>query len=41
LGAHQNGGRGCVGCHTPHSGARGKAARCSGSTFGCQPARCW
>ncbi len=23
LGAHQNGGRGCVGCHTPHSGARG------------------
>ncbi len=27
LGAHQNGGRGCVGCHTPHSGARGNAAR--------------
>ena len=23
LGAHQNGGRGCVGCHTPHSGSRG------------------
>ena len=23
LGAHQNGGRGCVGCHTPHSGGRG------------------
>jgi hypothetical protein len=23
LGAHQNGGRGCVGCHAPHSGARG------------------
>lgn len=23
LGAHQNGGKGCVGCHTPHSGARG------------------
>ena len=23
LGAHQNGGRGCVGCHTPHSGVRG------------------
>jgi hypothetical protein len=22
LGAHQNGGRGCVGCHAPHSGAR-------------------
>jgi hypothetical protein len=23
LGAHQNGGRGCVGCHAPHSGALG------------------
>jgi hypothetical protein len=23
LGAHQNGGRGCVGCHAPHSGVRG------------------
>src|SRR4051794_7951896 len=23
LGAHQNGGRCCVGCHAPHSGARG------------------
>ena len=23
LGAHQNGGRGCVGCHVPHSGVRG------------------
>jgi hypothetical protein len=23
LGAHQNGGRGCVGCHAPHSGAYG------------------
>lgn len=23
LGAHQNGGRGCVGCHAPHSGSRG------------------
>src|SRR5512137_527662 len=23
LGAHQNGGRGCIGCHAPHSGARG------------------
>jgi hypothetical protein len=23
LGAHQNGGRGCAGCHAPHSGARG------------------
>ena len=27
LGAHQNGGRGCVGCHTPHSGARGNGGR--------------
>jgi cytochrome c553 len=23
LGAHQNGGRGCAGCHAPHSGAEG------------------
>jgi hypothetical protein len=23
LGAHENGGRGCVGCHAPHSGAAG------------------
>jgi len=23
LGGHQNGGRGCVGCHAPHSGGRG------------------
>ena len=23
LGAHQNGGRGCAGCHAPHSGAQG------------------
>lgn len=23
LGAHQNGGRGCAGCHAPHSGAFG------------------
>src|SRR5512137_185009 len=26
LGAHQNGGRGCVGCHAPHSGARGNGS---------------
>lgn len=25
LGAHQNGGRGCVGCHAPHSGEFGSA----------------
>ena len=24
LGAHQNGGKGCVGCHAPHSGAFGE-----------------
>jgi hypothetical protein len=24
LGAHQNGGKGCVGCHSPHSGAFGQ-----------------
>jgi len=23
FGAHLNGGRGCAGCHAPHSGARG------------------
>ena len=23
LGAHNNGGRGCAGCHQPHSGSRG------------------
>jgi len=32
LGAHQNGGRGCVGCHAPHSGARG-----NGGTFAWDP----
>lgn len=34
LGAHQNGGRGCVGCHAPHSGARGNGgnAAVSGGT---------
>lgn len=30
LGAHQNGGRGCVGCHTPHSGARGNGGNALG-----------
>lgn len=35
LGAHQNGGRGCVGCHAPHSGARGNggALRWNGTEF--------
>jgi len=30
LGAHNNGGRGCAGCHAPHSGGRGSG----GSTVG-------
>jgi len=29
LGAHQNGGRGCTGCHAPHSGARGNGGSLS------------
>ena len=35
LGAHQNGGRGCVGCHAPHSGARGNGGpmQWNGSEF--------
>jgi len=32
LGAHQNGGRGCVGCHTPHSGARGNGGVLTGTS---------
>ena len=31
LGAHQNGGRGCVGCHTPHSGGRGNGGVVTGA----------
>ena len=31
LGAHQNGGRGCVGCHAPHSGARGNGGNAAAS----------
>jgi hypothetical protein len=30
LGAHQNGGKGCVGCHAPHSGARGNGGNING-----------
>lgn len=30
LGAHQNGGRGCVGCHTPHSGSKGNGGNALG-----------
>lgn len=35
LGGHQNGGRGCSGCHAPHSGARGAGGGYSwnGTTF--------
>jgi len=32
LGAHNNGGRGCVGCHTPHSGARGNGGTLTGAS---------
>jgi len=32
LGAHQNGGRGCVGCHAPHSGARGNGGALTASS---------
>jgi len=33
LGAHNNGGRGCAGCHAPHSGARGNGGTiASGAT---------
>jgi hypothetical protein len=31
LGAHQNGGRGCVGCHTPHSGSKGNGGNALGA----------
>jgi hypothetical protein len=34
LGAHQNNGRGCAGCHTPHSGARGAGQASTDPTTG-------
>lgn len=34
LGAHQNSGRGCAGCHTPHSGARGSGQTSTDPTTG-------
>jgi cytochrome c553 len=34
LGAHQNQGRGCAGCHTPHSGARGSGQATTDATSG-------
>jgi hypothetical protein len=33
LGAHQNGGRGCTGCHAPHSGGKGGGGNASGGSF--------
>ena len=35
LGAHQNGGRGCTGCHAPHSGGKGGGGNAiTGKAFG-------
>ena len=34
LGAHQNNGRGCAGCHQPHSGARGSGLSTTDATSG-------
>jgi hypothetical protein len=31
LGAHQNGGRGCTGCHAPHSGGKGGGGNATGN----------
>src|SRR5271169_531216 len=31
-GAHENGGRGCAGCHAPHSGGRGAGGQAIGAT---------
>jgi hypothetical protein len=33
LGAHQNGGRGCAGCHAPHSGGLGGGGNTGGAAF--------
>ena len=30
MGAHENGGRGCAGCHAPHNGAKGNGGTASG-----------
>ena len=30
-GAHENGGRGCAGCHAPHSGGRGAGGQTNGT----------
>jgi len=31
MGAHENGGRGCAGCHAPHSGGRGSGGTVTGA----------
>jgi hypothetical protein len=31
MGAHENGGRGCAGCHAPHNGAKGNGGTATGS----------
>jgi len=33
LGAHNNGGRGCAGCHAPHSGAAGGGGNATGGKY--------
>ncbi|MFY9647317.1 MAG: hypothetical protein WAK29_19205 [Terriglobales bacterium] len=32
MGAHENGGRGCAGCHAPHNGAKGNGGSIQGTT---------
>jgi cytochrome c553 len=32
MGAHENGGRGCAGCHAPHNGAKGSGGNVLGAT---------
>jgi len=34
MGAHENGGRGCAGCHAPHSGGRGSGGVITGAGSG-------
>src|ERR1700739_5027429 len=35
LGAHQNGGRGCAGCHAPHSGEAGGGGNVAADAAAC------
>jgi hypothetical protein len=37
MGAHENGGRGCAGCHAPHSGGRGSGGNIIQSTGNTNP----